>query len=235
MAPEARDRAHGQHRREAVGGGCHLGRIQDCQTPRSGGSHLAGPERTLPGVSGCLLWATLSGQPGTRVLQARACLSCPRLARVLLPPLSWIQGKPEGPEGGHRGDAGTIWGDAHWAPQACCCSARDPATSSDPAATCPIPVRADEAPTHPSLGRAAAPVVRSSGCQGSPSALHQHKHHSTRSGRGRRHLCPQVNGDAGEHGSRGSRWAGSSLQAGAGARSYTGGEAQPVARGGPRT
>ena len=37
MFPEARDRADGQHPRE-VGG--HLGRIQDCQMPKSGVSHL---------------------------------------------------------------------------------------------------------------------------------------------------------------------------------------------------
>lgn len=55
----------------------------------------------------------------------------------------------------------------------------------------------------PASGGLWLPSVRSSGCQGSPGALRQHKHHSTRSGRGRRHLCPQVNGGAGEHGSRG--------------------------------
>lgn len=55
----------------------------------------------------------------------------------------------------------------------------------------------------PASGGRRLPSVRSSGCQGSPGALRQHKHHSTRSGRGRRHLCPQVSGGAGEHGSRG--------------------------------
>nr|CAI9695942.1 unnamed protein product [Rangifer tarandus platyrhynchus] len=152
---------------------------------------------------------------------------------VACPSLSWLQGKAEGPEGDRRVtlvEAGARPG-GHRRPPAAL-----PETLALPQTPWPLPVPAhgDEDTTQPSLSRAVAAVGRERRVSEKPAALRQHKHPSCWSGWGRQHLCPQVNGGGGtqQAGPSGARWAGSSSpSAGAGARSYTRGEARPMESG----